>query len=93
MALTISQAKVAIENNVTKNVNVSVVMRRGDALLAVLFSLVLDHVINKLDVRGNMSTKMVQISVYADNMVIMSRSMKSLEEILQSCNVQHKEQD
>lgn len=58
-------------------------MRQGAALSAILFNLVLDHDINKIDIRGNILTKMVQISVYADDTVIIARSMKALEEALQ----------
>jgi hypothetical protein len=48
-------------------------VRQGDALSAVLLTLVLDHVINKLDVRGNTWTRMVQISACADDIVIIWR--------------------
>jgi hypothetical protein len=49
--------------------------------------LVLDHVINKLDMGQNMSNKMVQISAYADGIVIMSTNMTALEETLQNLQV------
>jgi hypothetical protein len=68
----------------TKSFNVNIGVRQGDALSAVLFDLVRDHIISKIDIRGNVSTKMVQIRAYADNIVIISRSMKTLEETLQN---------
>ena len=49
----------------------------------ILFNLVLDYIIKKLDSRGTLSTKMVQISSYADDVNIITRNLKALEEALQ----------
>ena len=52
-------------------------------MLVILFNLVLDYIIKKLDSRGTLSTKMVQISSYADDVNIITRNLKALEEALQ----------
>jgi len=73
------QGEVVIEDNMTRCSNANVGLRRCDALSVILFHLVLDHIINKLDIRGNTSTAMVQIYEYADDVVIISRDVKTLE--------------
>jgi hypothetical protein len=62
--------------------NVDVVVRQGDALSVIVFNLVLDYIIKKLDIRENISTKVEQINAYADDVVIISRNLKALEEAL-----------
>jgi hypothetical protein len=51
--------------------------------LSVIFNLVLDYIIKKLDIRETLSTKMVQINAYVVDMDIISRNLKALEEALQ----------
>ena len=47
-------------------------------LSALLFSAVLDSAINNLDIRGNITTRLKQISAYADDIVIISRTKQTL---------------
>ena len=49
-------------------------IRRGDPLSALLFSVVLDPVITNLEVRGNITTGLKEIWVYADDFVIIGRT-------------------
>jgi hypothetical protein len=53
-----SETRVFIENNITESFNINVAMRQFDALLVILFNLVLDYIMKKLIIRGNISTKM-----------------------------------
>jgi len=48
-----------------------------------LFNLVSDYIIKKLDIRGTLSTKMVQNNAYADDVDIISRNLKAMEEALE----------
>jgi hypothetical protein len=57
----------------TQSFDVNVAVRQGDALSVRSSNLVLEYITNKLDARKNISTKMVQINAYADNVVIISR--------------------
>ena len=77
------QAKVVTENNMPQSFNVDVAVRQGDALSVIVFNLVLDYIIKKLDIRENISTKVVQINACAGDVVIISRNLKALEEALQ----------
>jgi hypothetical protein len=63
--------------------NVGAGVRQGDALSVIVFNLVLDYIIKQLDIRENISTKVVQSNAYADDVVIISRNLKALEEALQ----------
>jgi hypothetical protein len=57
----------------TQSFGVNVAVTQGNALLVCMSNLVFDCIIKKLDTRGNISTKMVQINAYADDVVIKSR--------------------
>jgi hypothetical protein len=50
MTLTDSQAKVVTGNNMAESSNVNVRVRQGNALLIILFSIVPDYIIKKLDI-------------------------------------------
>ena len=56
--------------------DVNVGVRQGDALSVILFKLVLEYIIRKLYIRGSMSTVMVQVNAFADNVVIISRNLE-----------------
>jgi hypothetical protein len=66
-----TRGKVVVEYNMTERYKVNVVVK-CEALLVILFNVVLDYILKKLDfwVNINISTKMVQIDAYADNVVI-----------------------
>jgi len=76
-----SQARVVIENSMTESFNISVGVRQDDALPVTLFSLVLDYIIKKLDIR--VSTTMAHMNACADDVIIISGNLKALEEALQ----------
>ena len=78
-----TQARVVIENNMTESFNISVGVRQDDALSVTLFSLVLDYIIKKLDIKGIVSTTMAHINACADDVIIISGNLKALEEALQ----------
>jgi len=54
-------------------------LRQGDALSTVLFNLVLEAALLKIDLRGNISTRTKQLCAYADD-VILARTQKALNE-------------
>ena len=49
---------------------------------ALLFSIVMDVIITKLEVRGNISKRLKQISTYADDIVIIGRTNQAMIDIL-----------
>jgi hypothetical protein len=66
----------------TESFNVNVRVREGDATSVILFNFVLDYFTRKLDTREK-PTKLVSINAYEDDVVIISRNLKDLEEALQ----------
>jgi hypothetical protein len=70
--------EVKINSSYTEWFETKTEVRQGDPLSAQLFSLVLDSVIIKLEVRGNITTRLKQICAYADDIVIIGRTKQVL---------------
>jgi hypothetical protein len=45
-------------------------VKQGDPLSALLFSIVMDVIISNLEARGNLSTRITQISAYDEGVII-----------------------
>jgi porphobilinogen deaminase len=58
-------------------------VKQGDHLSPTLFSLVIDTVLKKLDLRGNISTRLRQLSAYADDILLTARTKQSLLDTFQ----------
>jgi len=56
-------------------------VRQGDPLSTTIFNLILDSVIKKLNLRGDISLKLKQIVAYVDDDALLARSLKALKEI------------
>jgi retron-type reverse transcriptase len=69
-----TKVKVKINNNMTEQFKITSGVKQGDPLSALLFSIVMDVIISKLDARGNVPTRLKQISAYADNVIIIGRT-------------------
>jgi endonuclease/exonuclease/phosphatase family metal-dependent hydrolase len=81
MTMENTRATVETEHGRTEKFSINTGLRQGDALSTLLFNLVLEGIIRKLDTRGNISTKLTQICAYADDLVIIARTPKALEEM------------
>jgi len=75
------EASVKIENLTSKPFSVSSGVCQGDPLSATIFNLILDSVIEKLNLRGDVSLKLKQIVAYADDVALLARSPKALKEM------------
>jgi sorting nexin-29 len=75
-------AKVKIQNELSESFHRRNGLRQGDALACILFNIALEKIIREANInqRGNIFYKSVQILAYADNIDIISRSPKSLQE-------------
>jgi len=78
--LTNSRAVVEVYQGRTDVFNINNGLRQGDALSTILFNLVLEAALLKVDLRGNISTRTKQLCAYADDVVIIARTQKALKE-------------
>ena len=78
-----TDAKVKIQNELSESFQTRIGLRQGDALACILFNITLEKTIPEanLNQRGNIFYKSVQILAYADDIDIISRSPKSLQEV------------
>jgi hypothetical protein len=72
--------KVNVNNSYSEWFQMKTGVRQGDPLLALLFSVVLNTVMDNLEVWGNIITRLKQICAYADNIVILGRTKQILTE-------------
>jgi hypothetical protein len=69
-----TKIKVRINNDMTDQFEITSGVKQGDPLSALLFSIVMDVIISKVEARGNISTRQKQISAYADDIIIIGRT-------------------
>jgi len=76
-------AKVKIQNELSESFHIWNGLRQGDALACILFNITLEMIIREANTneRCNIFYKSVQILAYADDTDIISRSLKSLQEV------------
>jgi len=79
--------KVKVNNSYSEWFEKKTAVRQGDPLPSILFSVVLDSVITNLEVRENVTTRLKQICAYADDILIIGRTMQIL--IGTFCKVKH----
>ena len=82
IALTLNNttAQIKVNNNLSGKFNIQYGVKQGDPLSATLFSLVIDFILKKLEMRGNISTKLSQCIAYADDIIITTRTKSALTE-------------
>jgi len=77
-----SRATVRIGNQYTPTFPLTNGVRQGDALSSIIFDLVLEAIIWKLNNPGHIGTKSTQIFAYADDVAILSRNKNALKDAL-----------
>jgi len=75
------EGSVKIENLTSSPFLISSGVRQGSPLSATIFNLILDSVIKKLNLRGNVSLKLKQIVTYANDVALLARFLKALKKI------------
>jgi len=82
-----TKMKVKVNNSYSEWFETKTGVRQGEPLSALLFSLLLDSVITNLEIRGNITTRLKQICVYADDILIIGRTKQIL--IGTFCKLKH----
>jgi hypothetical protein len=78
LTLTGTNAMVKINNEFTDKFYVQTRVKQGDPLSATLFSIAMDAVLKKMELRGNISTRLKQCSAYADDILITTRTAQTM---------------
>jgi hypothetical protein len=80
IALTITDTKslVKVNSEYPNKLEVHKGVKQGDPLSATLFNIATDVIISKLDTRGNISTRLKQCAVYADDILILARTKQAM---------------
>lgn len=79
-----SRAAVITQEGLTNEVEVERGVRQGDGLSATLFNIALEGAIRATNFKGTIIQKSVQLVAYADDIAIVARDVKHLEEAVKS---------
>jgi len=63
-----------VNNELIGKFDVQTGVKQGDSLSATLFSIAMDCVLNRMELRGNISTRLRQCTAYADDILITART-------------------
>jgi len=77
-----SKATVRVDNQYTSTFPITNGVRQGDALSSILFDLVLEAILQKMNTTGHIGTKNTQILAYTDDVTIMCSSKNALKDTL-----------
>jgi Reverse transcriptase (RNA-dependent DNA polymerase)/Endonuclease/Exonuclease/phosphatase family len=90
--MTLEGSKAAIKTNegITKAIEIGKGVRQGDGLSAMLFNMSLEGIIRDCGIKGSIIQKSVQIIAYADDIAVVARDMRSLEEVVEKINKEAK---
>jgi len=86
-----TRMKVKVNSSYSEWFETKTVVRQGDPLSVLLFSVVLDSVITNLEVRRNIATRLKEICAYADDIVIIGRKKQIL--IATFCKLKYEAQN
>jgi hypothetical protein len=78
-----TKTKIKLNNEYTEQIEVKTSIKQGDPLSTILFCTVMESSMKKLETRGNISTHLKQVCVYADNVVLVARTKQALINTLQ----------
>jgi hypothetical protein len=73
-----TKARVKVNQNHTEKFKMSTGVKQGDPLSATLFIIVIDDILNQLELRGNVSTRLKHCSAYADDILITARTKQTM---------------
>jgi hypothetical protein len=71
-----SAGRPILENNLSEKFSDFKEIRQGDTLSTLLCYITLDHIIKRFTTRGMITSKMMEINVKADDVVVTAKSQK-----------------
>ena len=69
-----TKAKIKLNNEYMEQIDVKTSIKQGDPLSTILFNTVMEMLMRKLEIRGNITTRLKQACVYADDAVLVTRT-------------------
>lgn len=78
LTLSKCRSEVKINNDSMEQIEINLGVRQGDSLFATFLCLVIDTVMRKLDLRGNINTRFKQMCAYADDILITASTKQAL---------------
>jgi len=69
-----TEAEIKLNSEYTEELEVKAGIRQGDPLPTIFFCTVMEPLMKKLEMRGNISTRMEQVCVYTDDIVLVTRT-------------------
>jgi len=73
-----TKARVKVNQNYTEKFEIATGVKQGELLSVTLFSVVIDDILKQLELRGNMSTRLKQCSVYANDILVTARTEQTM---------------
>ena len=73
-----TSAIVKINNEFTGNFEVQTGVKQGDPLSATHISIAMDSILKKMELSGNISTRLRQCTAYADDILITARTTQAI---------------
>ena len=73
-----TKAKIKLNNEYKEQIDVKNGIKQGDPLSTILFSTVMEMLMRKLEIRGNITTRLKQACVYVDDVVLVTRTKQAL---------------
>ena len=83
-----TKAKIKFNNECTKQIDVKTSIKQGDPLSTVLFSTVMEMLMRKLEIKGNITTRLKQACVYTEGVVLVTATEQALINTLQKIKQQ-----
>jgi len=78
-----TKAKIKLNNEYTEQIEVKNGIKQGDPLSTILFCTVMESLMKKLEIRGNITTRLKQVCVYAVDVVLVTRTKQTLTNTFQ----------
>ena len=69
-----TEAEIKLNSEYTEELEVKAGIRQGDPLPTIFFCTVMEPLMKTLEMRGNISTRMEQVCVYTDDIVLVTRT-------------------
>jgi len=73
-----TKAKIKLNNEYMEQIDVKTSIKQGDPLSTILFNTVMEMLMRKLEIRGNITTLLKQACIYADDVVVVTKTKQAL---------------